>query len=160
MVNVVARSPSNVDSAPAVITVDGVAPAAPVIDPSNGTEISGTAEAGATVILTDGGGNPIGQATADGSGNWTFTPGTPLANGTVINAVAQDPAGHFWVECDGRGKALVPGYPQGYCENHYIHSFELENGRIKRNREFMNPIQKLRALGIAVPQIKRDGIPT
>ncbi|HHY3166915.1 PhzA/PhzB family protein, partial [Pseudomonas aeruginosa] len=24
----------------------------------------------------------------------------------------------------------------------------------------MNPIQKLRALGIAVPQIKRDGIPT
>ncbi|MBK1802098.1 PhzA/PhzB family protein [Pseudomonas aeruginosa] len=49
---------------------------------------------------------------------------------------------------------------QGYCENHYIHSFELENGRIKRNREFMNPIQKLRALGIAVPQIKRDGIPT
>ncbi|HBO3697732.1 TPA: BapA prefix-like domain-containing protein, partial [Pseudomonas aeruginosa] len=74
VVNVVARSPSNVDSAPAVITVDGVAPAAPVIDPSNGTEISGTAEAGATVILTDGGGNPIGQATADGSGNWTFTP--------------------------------------------------------------------------------------
>ncbi len=46
------------------------------------------------------------------------------------------------------------------CENHYIHSFELENGRIKRNREFMNPMQKLRALGIAVPQIKRDGIPT
>ncbi|HFT8605564.1 TPA: Ig-like domain-containing protein, partial [Pseudomonas aeruginosa] len=80
VVNVVARSPSNVDSAPAVITVDGVAPAAPVIDPSNGTEISGTAEAGATVILTDGGGNPIGQATADGSGNWTFTPSTPLAN--------------------------------------------------------------------------------
>ncbi|EPH7534115.1 TPA: PhzA/PhzB family protein, partial [Pseudomonas aeruginosa] len=28
------------------------------------------------------------------------------------------------------------------------------------NREFMNPIQKLRALGIAAPQIKRDGIPT
>ncbi|MEW3752471.1 Ig-like domain-containing protein [Pseudomonas aeruginosa] len=94
VVNVVARSPSNVDSAPAVITVDGVAPAAPVIDPSNGTEISGTAEAGATVILTDGGGNPIGQTLADGSGNWSFTPGTPLANGTVVNAVAQDPAGN------------------------------------------------------------------
>ncbi|HBO5848100.1 TPA: phenazine biosynthesis protein, partial [Pseudomonas aeruginosa] len=28
------------------------------------------------------------------------------------------------------------------------------------NREFTNPMQKLRALGIAVPQIKRDGIPT
>ncbi|TLK73842.1 hypothetical protein FEM27_35665, partial [Pseudomonas aeruginosa] len=60
--NVVARSPSNVASAPAVITVDGVAPAAPVIDPSNGTVIIGTAEAGSTVILTDGFGNPIGQA--------------------------------------------------------------------------------------------------
>ncbi|WBI26357.1 Ig-like domain-containing protein [Pseudomonas aeruginosa] len=111
VVNVVARSPSNVDSAPAVITVDGVAPAAPVIDPSNGTEISGTAEAGATVILTDGGGNPIGQATADGSGNWTFTPGTPLANGTVINAVAQDPAGNTSGPTSTTVDAVAPATP-------------------------------------------------
>ncbi|RRX66882.1 BapA prefix-like domain-containing protein [Pseudomonas aeruginosa] len=111
VVNVVARSPSNVDSAPAVITVDGVAPAAPVIDPSNGTEISGTAEAGATVILTDGGGNPIGQATVDGSGNWTFTPGTPLANGTVINAVAQDPAGNTSGPASVTVDAIAPPAP-------------------------------------------------
>ncbi|HCL3497720.1 TPA: Ig-like domain-containing protein [Pseudomonas aeruginosa] len=111
VVNVVARSPSDVDSAPAVITVDGVAPAAPVIDPSNGTEISGTAEAGATVILTDGGGNPIGQATADGSGNWTFTPGTPLANGTVINAVAQDPAGNTSGPASTTVDAVAPATP-------------------------------------------------
>ncbi|MBG6894970.1 BapA prefix-like domain-containing protein [Pseudomonas aeruginosa] len=111
VVNVVARSPSNVDSAPAVITGDGVAPAAPVIDPSNGTEISGTAEAGATVILTDGGGNPIGQATADGSGNWTFTPGTPLANGTVINAVAQDPAGNTSGPASVTVDAIAPPAP-------------------------------------------------
>uniref|UniRef100_UPI003D269EB5 Ig-like domain-containing protein n=1 Tax=Pseudomonas aeruginosa TaxID=287 RepID=UPI003D269EB5 len=111
VVNVVARSPSNVDSAPAVITVDGVAPAAPVIDPSNGTEISGTAEAGATVILTDGGGNPIGQATADGSGNWTFTPGTPLANGTVINAVAQDPAGNTSGPASTTVDSVAPAAP-------------------------------------------------
>ncbi len=111
VVNVVARSPSNVDSAPAVITVDGVAPAAPVIDPSNGTEISGTAEAGATVILTDGGGNPISQATADGSGNWTFTPSTPLANGTVINAVAQDPAGNTSGPASVTVDAIAPPAP-------------------------------------------------
>ncbi|MGV8612774.1 Ig-like domain-containing protein, partial [Pseudomonas aeruginosa] len=111
VVNVVARSPSNVDSAPAVITVDGVAPAAPVIDPSNGTEISGTAEAGATVILTDGGGNPIGQATADGSGNWTFTPSIPLANGTVINAVAQDPAGNTSGPASVTVDAIAPPAP-------------------------------------------------
>ncbi|HEJ1202580.1 TPA: BapA prefix-like domain-containing protein [Pseudomonas aeruginosa] len=111
VVNVVARSPNNVDSAPAVITVDGVAPAAPVIDPSNGTEISGTAEAGATVILTDGNGNPIGQAIADGSGNWTFTPGTPLANGTVINAVAQDPAGNTSGMASSTVDSVAPATP-------------------------------------------------
>ncbi|HBN9882154.1 TPA: BapA prefix-like domain-containing protein [Pseudomonas aeruginosa] len=94
-----------------VVTVDGVAPAAPVIDPSNGTEISGTAEAGATVILTDGGGNPIGQATADGSGNWTFTPSTPLANGTVINAVAQDPAGNTSGPASVTVDAIAPPAP-------------------------------------------------
>ncbi|MBO3628339.1 hypothetical protein J5N94_00290, partial [Pseudomonas aeruginosa] len=48
-----------------------------VIEPSNGSVIAGTAEAGATVILTDGGGKPIGQATADGNVNWTLTPSTP-----------------------------------------------------------------------------------
>ncbi|MBH9405439.1 BapA prefix-like domain-containing protein [Pseudomonas aeruginosa] len=111
VVNVVARSPSNVDSAPAVITVDGVAPAAPVIDPSNGSVIAGTAEAGATVILTDGGGNPIGQAPADGSGNWTFTPSTPLANGTVINAVAQDPAGNTSGPASVTVDAIAPPAP-------------------------------------------------
>ena len=111
VVNAVARNPGGTDSAPAVITVDGVAPAAPVVEPSNGTEISGTAEAGATVILTDGGGNPIGQTTADGSGNWSFTPGTPLANGTVINAVAQDPAGNTSGPSSVTVDAIAPAAP-------------------------------------------------
>ncbi|MGU1475711.1 Ig-like domain-containing protein, partial [Pseudomonas aeruginosa] len=128
VVNVVARSPSNVDSAPAVITVDGVAPAAPVIDPSNGTEISGTAEAGATVILTDGGGNPIGQATADGSGNWTFTPGTPLANGTVINAVARDPAGNTSGPASVTVDAIAPPAPVIDPSNGYDISGTAEAG--------------------------------
>ena len=80
-------------SGPASTTVDSVAPATPVLDPSNGTVISGTAEA------SHGDPHrwrrqPDRQATADGSGNWSFTPGTPLANGSVINAVAQDAAGN------------------------------------------------------------------
>ncbi|WP_243435000.1 Ig-like domain-containing protein, partial [Pseudomonas sp. 79_C] len=94
VINAVAQDAASNTSGPTSITVDAIAPAAPIIDPSNGVVISGTAEAGATVTLTDGSGNPIGQITADGSGNWTFTPATPLANGTVINAVAQDPAGN------------------------------------------------------------------
>ncbi|MBG5756065.1 BapA prefix-like domain-containing protein [Pseudomonas aeruginosa] len=111
VVNVVARSPSNVDSAPAVIIVDGVAPAAPVVEPSNGTEISGTAEAGATIILTDGNGNPIGQTTADGSGNWSFTPSTPLPNGTVVNATATDPAGNTSGPASVTVDAVAPPVP-------------------------------------------------
>ncbi|WP_422768436.1 PhzA/PhzB family protein [Pseudomonas aeruginosa] len=74
--------------------------------------------------------------------------------------VGTDDPNHFWVECDGHGKILFPGYPEGYYENHFLHSFELEDGKIKRNREFMNVFQQLRALSIPVPEIKREGIPT
>ncbi|MBH4274895.1 BapA prefix-like domain-containing protein [Pseudomonas aeruginosa] len=111
VVNATASDPTGNTSAPASTTVDSVAPAAPVVNPSNGSVIAGTAEAGATVILTDGGGNPIGQATADGSGNWTFTPGTPLANGTVINAVAQDPAGNTSGPASTTVDAVAPATP-------------------------------------------------
>ncbi|WP_343297226.1 Ig-like domain-containing protein, partial [Pseudomonas aeruginosa] len=111
VVNAVAQDAAGNTSGPASTTVDSVAPATPVLDPSNGTVISGTAEAGATVILTDGGGNPIGQATADGSGNWSFTPGTPLANGSVINAVAQDAAGNTSGPVSTTVDAVAPATP-------------------------------------------------
>lgn len=71
----------------------------------------------------------------------------------------QDP-NRFWVECDGEGQILYPAYLPGYYKNHFIHSFLLESGKIKQQREFMNPFQQLRALGIEVPTIKRGGIPT
>ncbi len=69
VVNVVAQDAAGNSSPGASVTVDSQAPAAPVVNPSNGTTLSGTAEPGATVTLTDGNGNPIGQVTADGSGN-------------------------------------------------------------------------------------------
>jgi hypothetical protein len=71
----------------------------------------------------------------------------------------QDP-NRFWVECDGEGQILFPGYPPGIYRNHFIHSFLLRDGKIVQNREFMNPYNQLRALGIEVPVIKREGIPT
>ncbi|EOU3040148.1 Ig-like domain-containing protein [Pseudomonas aeruginosa] len=111
VINALAQDAAGNASGPASTTVDSVAPATPVLDPSNGTVISGTAEAGATVILTDGGGNPIGQATADGSGNWSFTPGTPLTNGTVINAVAQDAAGNTSGPVSTTVDAVAPATP-------------------------------------------------
>ncbi|MFO6030244.1 Ig-like domain-containing protein, partial [Pseudomonas aeruginosa] len=106
-----ATDPTGNTGPQAATTVDAVAPPAPVIDPSNGTTISGTAEAGAKVILTDGNGNPIGETTADGSGNWTFTPATPLANGTVVNAVAQDPAGNTGPQGSTTVDAVAPNTP-------------------------------------------------
>ncbi|MBF8763582.1 Ig-like domain-containing protein, partial [Pseudomonas pudica] len=105
-------------SAPSTTTVDSVAPAAPVVEPSNGSEISGTAEPGSTITLTDGSGNPIGQTTADGSGNWSFTPGTPLPDGTVVNATATDPAGNT----SGQGSTTVDGVAPG------VPTIDLSNG--------------------------------
>lgn len=71
----------------------------------------------------------------------------------------QDP-NRFWVECDGEGRILYPTYPPGHYKNHFIHSFELRDGRIVTQREFMNPYNQLRALGIDIPVINRGGIPT
>ena len=67
---------------------------------------------------------------------------------------------HFWAECDGEGRILYPGYEPGHYRNHFLHSFEFRGGRIVRQREFMNPFNQLRALGIEVPTINRGGIPT
>ncbi len=63
-----------------------------------------------------------------------------------IKVFETDDPNHFWVECDGHGKILFPGYPEGYYENHFLHSFELDDGKIKRNREFMNVFQQLRVI--------------
>ncbi|WP_392423635.1 PhzA/PhzB family protein [Barrientosiimonas humi] len=71
----------------------------------------------------------------------------------------QDPD-RFWVECDGEGQIRYPAYPVGTYRNHFLHAFRFEGGRIKEQREFMNPFSQLRALGIEVPTIDRGGIPT
>ncbi|MDG3714594.1 Ig-like domain-containing protein, partial [Pseudomonas aeruginosa] len=111
VVNVVAQDAAGNSSPGASVTVDSQAPAAPVLNPSNGTTLSGTAEPGATVTLTDGNGNPIGQVTADGSGNWSFTPGTPLANGTVVNATASDPTGNTSAPASTTVDSVAPAAP-------------------------------------------------
>ncbi|MCY1209650.1 Bacterial Ig domain protein [compost metagenome] len=128
VVNATATDPTGNTSAPASITVDSVAPAAPVIDPSNGTTISGTAEPGSTVTLTDGSGNPIGETTADGSGDWTFTPSTPLANGTVVNAVAQDAAGNTSGPASTTVDSVAPATPVINASNGSVISGTAEVG--------------------------------
>jgi len=77
-----------------IFTVDTTAPDAPILNPTDGSPITGTAEAGSTVTITDGNGNPIGTTTANQNGNFSFTPTTPVSDGTVINATATDAAGN------------------------------------------------------------------
>jgi hypothetical protein len=91
-VSVVVRDPAGNTSAPVSATVDLTPPPPPVIQPSNGDEVSGTAEPGSTVTITTGGA-PL-SAVADSNGNWSVTVVPPLANGTVINATATDAAGN------------------------------------------------------------------
>ncbi|WP_230949076.1 Ig-like domain-containing protein, partial [Burkholderia diffusa] len=77
------------------LTIDTTAPVVPTVNATDGTSLSGTAEAGATVnIDTNGDGAPDATVTADPSGAWTYTPSTPLPAGTVIGVTATDAAGN------------------------------------------------------------------
>lgn len=84
------------------VTIDTAAPSAPVVStPVDGSSTAdatptytGTAEAGSTVAITIDGNAPV-NVTADGSGNWTYTPSTPLSEGThSVLATATDAAGN------------------------------------------------------------------
>ncbi|MFT7879594.1 MAG: Ig-like domain-containing protein [Sulfurimonas sp.] len=98
----------------AIFEVDTVAPDAPLLDPTDGSQISGTAEAESTVTLTDDNGNPIGTTTADGNGNFTYTPDTPLTHGTEIAATATDTAGNVSEEGYGEVNSAIPDTPTVY----------------------------------------------
>ncbi|MEJ8815192.1 Ig-like domain-containing protein, partial [Variovorax ureilyticus] len=55
---------------------------------------SGKAEPGSTVTVYDGGAK-LGEVPVDGSGNWSFTPSTDLADGShSFTTVVTDPAGN------------------------------------------------------------------
>ncbi|WP_334022364.1 Ig-like domain-containing protein, partial [Alteromonas sp. S015] len=89
--------------------IDTTAPATPTVDAGNGTEITGTAEAGATVnVDVDGDGTPDFTVTADGDGNWSVTPDTPLANGTNVTATATDAAGNVSAPASDTVNAVAP----------------------------------------------------
>ncbi len=89
------------ESTPVTVTVDTTADPPVITSPADGSStndstptITGTAEPGASVeVFVDG--TSVGTATADGTGAWTFTPTTPLADGDhTITAVQTDPSGN------------------------------------------------------------------
>ncbi|MFZ4650640.1 MAG: Ig-like domain-containing protein [Rubrivivax sp.] len=60
----------------------------PTLDPTNGRSLSGTGKAGDTIVLSAGG-VAVGTALVDAEGKWQLALGTPLANGTVVQATDQ-----------------------------------------------------------------------
>ncbi|PKB90369.1 hypothetical protein A8A01_07870 [Ewingella americana] len=95
-------------SAPIAVEIDTTAPGAatdvtlvndanePITGSTNDNTptLSGKAEPGSTVTVSDGG-TVIGTAPVDGNGNWTFTPNPPLGDGDhSLTVVVTDPAGN------------------------------------------------------------------
>lgn len=94
-------------------SVDTSSPDSPVVaikeitnDPT--PTISGTAEAGATVTVSDGT-TVLGSAQADGDGNWTVPSTIPLTMGEhVITATATDAAGNTSSASAGVDLTVIP----------------------------------------------------
>lgn len=79
-------------TAPMNTTITG--PTTGTVTTNNTPPISGTAEPGATVTIFVNG-NEVGSAVANSMGVWTFTPPTPIADGTfVVSVSARDQAGN------------------------------------------------------------------
>jgi uncharacterized protein (TIGR03382 family) len=107
----------NADASPAfrTWTVDTVAPAAPVVSaPASGATldtltpvITGTAEPGSTItVIIDG--QVVGTVKADASGNWSYTPTTPLTVGPhEVKTRATDEAGNTSPDSTGRTFTIV-----------------------------------------------------
>jgi hypothetical protein len=82
-------------SAAYAVSIDTTPPAAPIVNPTNGTQVTGAAEAGASVILDiNGDGTTDATVTANNQGVWTYTPATPIPDGTTVTARARDAAGN------------------------------------------------------------------
>ncbi|WP_228212374.1 Ig-like domain-containing protein, partial [Acinetobacter stercoris] len=85
-------------------------PAAPGVDQNNGTELSGTAEAGSIVTVTDADGNTV-TTTADSTGHWSITP-NPIADGSEGSVTATDAAGNTSAETPtGTADTVAPTAP-------------------------------------------------
>lgn len=94
-----ADAAGNASTAVSLIAGDLTNPAAPDVSLSpDGTTLTGTAEAGATVTVTDSAGNPLGSQTVGSNGNVSITLTPPLTNGETLQVVATD----------GQGNASLP----------------------------------------------------
>ncbi len=91
----VADAAGNVGEVTDTSVLDTIAPAAPVINPTDGTVVTGSAEPGSTVNLdVDGDGVADYTVPAASDGSWSVDVDPDLADGVEISATATDEAGN------------------------------------------------------------------
>jgi len=77
-----------------LIQVDSEAPTTPAVDPTDGSQLGGTGEPGATMTVTIAGVATALTTTVDAEGNWQLTLPEALPNGTEITTTQVDAAGN------------------------------------------------------------------
>ncbi len=101
-------------SAPFTLIVDTTPPSAPtdLTTSTDGTTVTGSAEAGSTVTITDASGNVLGSGTADADGYFSIGIAPAQTNGEALTAVARDVAGNTGPMADFSGStSLYPDVP-------------------------------------------------
>jgi len=79
---------------PLAASGDTTPPARPTVNPANASSITGTAEPGVIVKVTDSAGKEIGSATVAPDGSYVVHPTTPPPHGMELRVVAVDRAGN------------------------------------------------------------------
>ncbi|WP_439645605.1 Ig-like domain-containing protein [Citrobacter rodentium] len=80
---------------------------------ADGLVISGNAEAGSTVTITNSDGTALGTVTADSNGKFTLTLTQALQNGEVLTAIAMDKAGNSGPSGTVTAPDTTPPQPAG-----------------------------------------------
>ncbi|MDH2289629.1 Ig-like domain-containing protein, partial [Cobetia sp. 10Alg 146] len=106
--SVTATDAAGNESAPSAdftLTVDTVAPNAPVLAETDGTTVAGTGEAGTTIEITNTAGDVLGSAEVDTDGNFSVALSPEQDAGTELSATVTDAAGN---ESAGSDTLVVP----------------------------------------------------
>ncbi|MDN7807915.1 Ig-like domain-containing protein [Burkholderia gladioli] len=160
-----------------LVTIDTTPPPRPVIEavhddvgpltglvPDHGMTddasptLSGKAEAGAIVVVRDGL-DVIGSSVADGEGNWSFTPGSALAEAEhVFTVIARDAAGNSSIPSEPHTIRIDVSGPGTVMIVRVIDDVEPHTGDVPSGGVTNDPLPAME--GIAKPHARvtiRDG---
>ncbi|MFC4225382.1 Ig-like domain-containing protein, partial [Lysinibacter cavernae] len=109
--NVTVTNEAGTDSAPTLVAVDAVAPAAPSANPTDGRNMTGKAEPGASVTITDDNGTVLGSGTALPDGTYLISLSPVPGDGKTITVAVTDPAGNESVPTEVVVDSKAPDAP-------------------------------------------------